>query len=97
MNTPENPAKRTDPNLLAEAAFLDDDALSYGALILSRVIGRALQLEHADTWTETPVLQRRRLAAVQYGKLIDQAIPGRALTSRRIVVLQDAGALELGA
>jgi hypothetical protein len=88
MNKP-----RTCRNLLEEAGYLTDNDVSYGAFILSRAIGRAMQLDgEAPHDGLHPNVKARRVAAT-YGRLLDEILPGKAQTSRRHVTITDAADL----
>jgi hypothetical protein len=93
MNQP-----RTTPNLLEEVDRLPDEAHSYGAYILSRVIGRALQLDGVPSYCgltnagpHRHELENSRIAAREYGQIVSQAWPRNP--SRRHVTLIDAADL----
>ena len=74
MNTP-----RTMPNLLDEAKYLTDEDHSYGAAILARAIGRALQADGTITPAHTGArgFVAARTAAREYGALVAVCIGTR--------------------
>jgi hypothetical protein len=86
-------ASRTRPNILAEADHLTDDSVGYGALILARAIGHAMQQDGLAP--HDGIFPARRVArvAAAYGPLLNEILPGKRLTARRIVVTQDAAEL----
>jgi hypothetical protein len=87
-------ATRTQPNLLREADLLDDEQFAYGALILSRVIAHAIEYDvHPLACPSLPRAAAMRIVTCDYGAIISEAIPGRRMTARRIVVTQDAAEL----
>jgi hypothetical protein len=85
--------RRVTPNLITEAQWLRDDDYAYGALVLARAIGRAVQADFPPCGCKHPRAAQMRLVTHHYGKLIDAAVPGRKLAARRIVVTQDAADL----
>jgi hypothetical protein len=81
------------PNILKESEYLTDDSYGYGAYILSRAIGHAVIMDGLAPHDGLhPNLKARRVADA-YGRLLADILPGKHMTSRRIVVLQDAADL----
>ena len=88
MNLP-----RTMPNLITEAGYLTDNDYSYGAAILARAIGHALQADGTITPNHTGArgFVAARTAAREYGALVADCIgTSREHYARRHVTLTDA-------
>ena len=85
MNQP-----RTMPNILEESKYLTDDSYGYGAYILSRAIGHAVVMDGLAPHDGLHRNLKARRVADAYGRLLSDIMPGKHLTSRRMVVLADA-------